>query len=151
MGPLAAKTVNGWVDQASASGELASVIGGLLVLFAASRLVGQLRSALNHIFKVDEVAAAGFRASIRVYIRRRLFAFGLVAASGPVLLAIFASRALLSGLHELLFGDSPVAGVLVQGTQIVFSVVLVTLMSVIVFRFLPDVRWHGAPSGSAPC
>lgn len=150
MGPQAATTVNSWVDEASKSGELASLIGGVLVLFAASRLVAQLRSALNQIFNVDEGSAKGFKASVKDYVRRRLSAFAFVAASGPVLLAVFASRAVLSGVHEVLFRGSPIAGFFVQVTQIGFSIVLVTLLTAAVFRLLPDLRvgtrsiWLGA-------
>jgi membrane protein len=150
MGPVATETVNGWVDEASKAGEVASAIGAVLLLFAASRLVSQLRSALNQIFNVDEASAEGFKATVTDYIRRRLFAFALVVASGPLLLLLFASRALLTGLHEMLFGASPIAGVAVQAAQIGFSFVLVALLNAIVFRIVPDVRlgWRSIWIGS---
>lgn len=150
MGPTASATVNSWVDEASRSGELASVVGVALVLYAASRLVNQLRSALNQAWNVDEAEAEGFKATIQDYLRRRLFAFALVVASGPLLLAVFASRALLTGLHQVLFGSSPLAGVVVQVTQLLFSVVLVTLMTAVVFRVIPDRRlpWRSIAIGA---
>jgi membrane protein len=151
MGSTAAATVNGWVDEAARSGELASAVGAVLLLFAASRLVGQLRSAINQAWNVDEVEAEGFKSTIKDYVRRRLFAFSMVLASGPILLAVFASRAVLTGLHQVLFGASPWAGVIVQLTQLAFSLVLVMLMTAIVFRALPDTRlpWRSIWVGAA--
>lgn len=151
MGGEAAKTVNGWVDEAAKSGELASAIGVVLALFAASRLVAALRGALNQVWNVDEVTAEGFKASVKDQIQRRLFGFALVLASAPILLAVFGSRALLSGLHGVLFGASPIAGVVVQISQVLFSIVLVAAMTAVVFRLIPDKRigWRSILVGSA--
>src|SRR5688572_31473923 len=49
LGAKSAETVNGWVNEASESGEVASAIGVLLSLFAASRFGETLRNALNQI------------------------------------------------------------------------------------------------------
>lgn len=154
MGPSAGETVNSWVDGASQSGGVASVIGVLLVLYAATRLLNQLRDALNQVWGVDDVEAAGFKSSVKDYLKRRLFALLLVVASGPILLAIFGSRAVLIGLHEVLFAATPLAGLVVELTQLVFSLVLVALMTAVVFRVVPDARlpwrsiWVGACSTS---
>lgn len=138
MGAKAASTVHEWVQQASASGAAASVVGFFLVLYTASRLTGQLRVALNQVWNVDPFQAEGFKASIRDYVRRRLFAFALVVASGPLLLAVFASRAALTGLYDVLFAESPFAGAFVQLAQVVFSLLLVALISAVVFKLVPD-------------
>jgi len=53
IGDHGAATVNGWVQQASASGGLASVVGIALTVLAASRLGTQLRSALNQSWNID--------------------------------------------------------------------------------------------------
>jgi membrane protein len=110
MGSSAAATVDSWVKQASDSGAMASAIGFLLVLYTASRLGAQLRVALNQVWNVDASLAQGFKASIRDYLSRRLFAFLLVLASGPILLVIFVSRALLSGLQDAVIGKTALAG-----------------------------------------
>jgi membrane protein len=144
MGPKVASTVHEWVEQASASGAAASAIGFVLVLYTASRLTGQLRVALNQVWNVDPFQAEGFKASIRDYVRRRLFAFVLVVASGPLLLAVFASRAALTGLYDVLFAESPFAGAIVQLAQVLFSFLLVALISAVVFKLIPDthVGWR---------
>jgi len=148
MGRNAAATVDTWVQQASDSGALASMIGFLILLYTASRLGAQLRVGLNQIWNVDPFLARGFKASIRDYLRRRLFAFILILASGPVLLVIFLSRALLSGLQKALFGGDIALG-LVELGQVTFSWLLVAGMSAVVFKVVPDTRvgWRAVLRG----
>jgi membrane protein len=119
---------------------MASVIGVLLVLYTASRLGAQLRVGLNQVWNVDPILAQGFKASIRDYLKRRLFAFLLVVAAGPILLVVFLSRALLSGVQEAVLGETALAGWLVQVSQVTFSLVLVAAMSAVVFKVVPDTR-----------
>jgi membrane protein len=146
LGAKSAATVNQWVTEASESGELASAVGVVLTLFAASRLGETLRSALNQIDDVDVFMAAGFRSTIEDYVRRRTFAFGVVAASGPLLLLVVLSRTLLTGFHTRLFADSPWRGAMVQGAQLLLSLSTVALTSTLVFRYVPDTRvgWRNA-------
>jgi membrane protein len=146
IGRKSAETVNQWVTEASESGEVASAVGVVLTLFAASRLGETLRSALNQIAQVDVFMAAGFRSTIEDYVRRRVFAFGVVAASGPLLLIMVLSRTLLTGFHTRLFADSPWQGAMVQGAQLFISLSTVALTTSLVFRYVPDTRvgWRNA-------
>jgi membrane protein len=149
MGSTAASAVEGWVQQAAAGGGVASVVGLGLVLLAASGLGTQLRNALNQIWNVDVTGPRGFRLIALDYVKKRAFAFLVVLASGPLLLLVFASRALLTGFHPVLFAASPWSGVIVQGLQLVLSVSLVASMSAAIFRFVPDLRvsWRSASWG----
>lgn len=149
MGPSAASAVQGWVDQAAAGGGVASVVGLGLVLLAASSLGAQLRNALNQIWNVAVTAPRGFRLIVADYVKKRVYAFLVVLASGPLLLLVFASRALLTGFHHFLFADSPWSGVIVQGLQLALSLSIVALISAGIFRFVPDLRvsWKSARWG----
>ncbi|MDF3064998.1 MAG: ribonuclease [Polyangiaceae bacterium] len=138
MGVNAAGVVDEWVQQASDSGGVASILGFVLLLYTASRLGEQLRAGLNQVWNVDAPPSRGLKATVRYYVKRRLFAFLLVLASGPVLLLVFLSRALLSGFYDALFADTALAGPLVQLSQLAFSLVLVGAMSGIVFKVVPD-------------
>ena len=150
MGSGAAQTVDGWVNEASRSGGVASVIGVLLSLFGASRLASQLRSALNQIWNVDVFIADTVKGSIKDYVRRRAWALVMVLACGPLLLVIAASRAVLTGLGDVLFAGSPIAGMVVGVTQFVFSLAVVAALAAVVFKVVPDTRiswrsvWIGA-------
>src|SRR5690606_15508756 len=95
---------------------------------------------LNQIFNVSPREAEGLKASVAVFVKRRLFAFAVAAAAGPLLLLVVASRALLTGLHGVLFSGTPFAGTLVQITQLLFSIAVVALMSALVFKIVPDTR-----------
>jgi membrane protein len=150
MGTKGAETVNGWVDEASSTSGIASVVGAVLAVVAASKLVAQLRSALNQIWNVDEFSARGFKATVRNYVRYRLFGFFAVLASGPLLLVVVGSRAALTGLYDALFVDSPIAGVAAQVMQFSFSLVLVAGAIAIVFQAVPDTRvgWRSAWVGA---
>ncbi len=151
LGVKNAATVNAWVEQAYEGGEVASAVGIGLMLFAASRFGEQLRSALNQINRIDVFMAEGFRSSVSDYVRRRVFAFGVVAASGPLLVVVVASRTLLTGFHTRLFGATPWQGVMVQLAQIFVSLFAVAGTSALVFRYLPDTRvgWKNALVGGA--
>lgn len=150
MGRDAALTVDGWVSQANESGGLASVIGAVLLFFTASRLGDQLRNALNQVWGVDVYVAESFKATISDYVERRIVAFGLVLSAGPLLLLVFASRAILSGASEFLFGGFAFGGALTQVIQLAGSVVLVAVMTAAAFRLLPDTRigWRAILPGA---
>jgi membrane protein len=150
MGMNGAETVNAWVDEVSRSGGIASFVGIVLAVMTSSKLVAQLRSALNQIFGVDELLAQGFKATVKNYVRRRSFALAAVLMAGPLLLLMVVSRAVLSGLHDALFLDSPIAGIGFQIMQFSFSILLVACSTALVFRAVPDTRigwrsvWVGA-------
>ena len=151
LGPKSAETVNEWVREASDSGEVASVVSIGLTLWTASRLGETLRNALNQIAQIDVFMAAGFRSTVADYLRRRVFAFGVVAASGPLLLLMVLSRTLLTGFHTRLFASSPWQGVFVQLAQLGVSLGSVAFTSALVFRYVPDTRvsWRNSWVGGA--
>ncbi len=149
MGRNAAEAVNGWVQQASDSGGVASVVGMTLTLLAASRFTAQLRSALNQVWNVDVEVADGFKATIRSLLMRRIYAFVSILAAGPLLLAVIASRAVIMGLGRAVLPEFVFAGV-TQVLQLSLSLVLVALLTAVIFRVIPDteVQWRAAAWGA---
>jgi membrane protein len=160
LGDAGASTVGAWVRQApdspwvrrvSENGVVASVIGLGLTLVAASSLGAQLRSALNHIWNIDVFQAPNFKLSVKDYLQRRLFAVALTFAAGPLLLVVFASRAVLFAFSEVLFGGSAWRAAEFQLLQIAFSLLVVALICGGVFRYVPNRRvpWRCAFVGGA--
>ncbi|HMA91968.1 MAG TPA: YihY/virulence factor BrkB family protein [Polyangiaceae bacterium] len=151
MGEDAAQTLDEWVREASRSGGVASTVGVVLTLLAASRFTGQLRNALNQIWNIDVSTTTGFKSTVKDYVKERAFSFGLVVASGPLLLAVVASRTLLTALSSGIFPESALKGVLLQIAHTLFSVVVVCGMSALVFRFVPATRlaWRAILAGAA--
>jgi membrane protein len=146
MGGSAADSVNAWVDQARASGGVASALGLLLLLFGASRVTSQLRTALNQIWNVDGASEEGFRASVRSYVVRRLFAFAMVLASGPLLLGVFASRTALETLSGWLSTALPTAQPILVVLQPLLSFGVIACITAVVFKLVPDTRVEWRPA-----
>jgi membrane protein len=149
LGRNGAATVNGWVQQASEGGKVASLVGVGLMLLGASRFGATLKNALNQVYDIDVFTAEGFRSTIKDYLKRRLFAFALAAAAGPLLLIVFVSRTLLTGFHTRLFASFGWQGVLIQLSQLILSLLIVACTSAVVFRYVPDTRicWKNALIG----
>ena len=152
MGNKMTDTINSWVDQASRGNRIASVVGILLVLWTASRLGEELRDALNRILNVEPSSGEGIGGVVKDYVKRRLFAFVLVACSGPLLVAIFLSRTLLTHFHGLIFSlGLPGGAGAIQVLHILLTLLLVGLGSALVLRFVPDrgVAWRAALVGGS--
>lgn len=155
IGAQGATAVDGLVDAFAASvqrsGVLASLIAGGLTVFAASKLFQQLRRALNQIWNVKEVMIEWTQmSSVWTYVRQRALAFLLVIASAPILLIVFASRALLSGVSDLLFRKAPWAATVVSLAQFAFSVLLVWGVTALLFRYVSDkkLEWSCIRTGA---
>lgn len=140
LGSSGGSTVLEWVQQASKRAEVASFVGIALTGWTASRLGSGLRDALNQLWDIDVVVSKGVKSSISDYLRHRLSAFLIVAAAAPLLLVVFASRALLTAFHGALFASSPARGIAIQLLQLVGSFSVVALVSAVVFRYVPDTR-----------
>ena len=151
LGSAGAATVNGWVQQASEGGAVASVVGIVLTLYGASRFGTQLQSALNHCWGFDVDLAPSFKSSVRDYLQRKLFSLLVTLAAGPLLLVVFVSRTVLSAFPEKLFAAAPGQGVLMQLLQLGSSWAIVALICAVVFRYVPDgrVAWRHAAVGGA--
>ena len=78
-------------------------------------------------------------------------AFLLALASGPLLLVVVLSRALLTGFHERLFRFQLWQGLEVHLLQLLVSWFSVGLACALVFRYVPDTRvaWKNALVGAA--
>lgn len=150
MGPKATETINAWVDEAWRNGAVASVVGFALALFTASRVVSQLEQVLNQIWNVEARQPESIKESIRRFLRRRVSAILVVMASGPLLLAVLATRTVLSTTTSWIYAGTGLA-VVVQVSQLVFAVALVALLTALVLKVVPDVDmgWRATWIGAA--
>jgi membrane protein len=132
----------GTVSQAVAGGSLlASLIGFVALLFAASGLFAQLQYSLNTIWGVPPPAQRGLIAIVR----NRLFAFVGVIGLGLLLVIATISGIILSTFSTVLGIDSSL--------RIVDSVIALALVAAafaLIYKVLPDVDigwrdvWVGA-------
>jgi membrane protein len=152
IGREAAEAVQALLEGASRSdsSRIAAIIGGVTFLIAATGAFMELQHALNTIFRV-KLDVAKSRSKILELVWDRLRSFSLVLSLGFLLTVSLVASAALSALSAW-FGrttivDSPV---LWQMVNVAMSMVMLTVLFMLIFRYLPDVRmqwrhvWVGA-------
>lgn len=150
MGHQAAAAVDSWIDEAWRGGSAASLVGLALATFTASRVVLQLERTLNYMWNLEVWESPGWKATVRVFLGKRLFAVLLVLASGPILLLLLITRAMLSTTAAWVYAGTGL-GIVVHVSQFAFSIGVVTLLTALVFKVVPDadVDWRSLWFGAA--
>ena len=103
------------------------------LLFAASAVFRELRSALNIIYEVEPK-----KYTLRRVVKQYLFAMVIVLAIGIVILASLVFSAILAGLRETIPAGISVPG---KGWELInfFATFLImTVVIALIFRFVPD-------------
>jgi membrane protein len=123
----------------------AVALGVIVLVIAASGVFAQLQEALNTIWEVQPKPGGG----IWRMIQKRLLSIAAVVGAGfllPVSLAVSAATAALVDWARNVESLAPFITVL----DIVVSLIVITLLFALIFKFLPDVRikwrdvWIGA-------
>lgn len=148
IGPDAAATVQDLVANASqtGSGAIATVIGVVTLLLAASGLFAALQSALNTVWDVEPAAGGGILRTVK----KRGLAFLMVLGIGLLLLLSLAANAVLAMLRGTFQDVLPVPGPIWQVVSLALSLVILTVAFAAVYKVLPDVNlewrylWIGA-------
>jgi membrane protein len=106
VGPKVGEGIQSILSNAQKSGAgAASIMGGILLLFAASRLFTQLRIALNMIWNVaPKKEKLTFRRSVWRLLHKRLLAFAMVLCVGACLALFFLVDAGLGVIWNI-FGE----------------------------------------------
>lgn len=152
IGREAAEAVQALLEGASRSGSsrLAAIVGGVTFLIAATGAFMELQHALNTIFRV-KLDIAKSRSKLLELIKDRVRSFGLVLALGFLLTVSLVASAALSALAAWV-GRHAIVGspVFWQVVNVAVSMIMLTLLFMLIFRYLPDVRmqwrhvWVGA-------
>lgn len=148
IGDTGAEVVNEMVKDAARAdtGAIAATLGTVALLFGASGVFGQLRAALNTIFKVqpkDTPIVMGF-------LRERFLSVATVLVIGFLLLVALVVDTGISAAgdytaHRLSGGE-----VLWHVVELIVSTAMITVLFALIFRHMPDVRsawrdvWFGA-------
>ena len=127
------------------AGIVASVVGGVVLLFGAVGLFGQLQDALNTIWEVEPKPGRG----IWNIVRSRFLSFSLVLGSAFLLLvslAVSAAMAAMSGLF-----DGVQSSVISHTMQWLVSFGVITGLFAMIYRLLPDaeIAWRDVWFGAA--
>jgi membrane protein len=118
------------------AGILATVIGGIAFVIAATGAFLELQVALNTIWRVKINPAISFR----VLLIDRLRSFGLVVAIGFLLLVSLAVTAAIAALDGWLASLSPNIPAVWNVVSLLVSLLVTTGLFALLFGVLPDVR-----------
>jgi len=149
VGPSGAKLAQTLFDNAygayrPSSGMLASAVGLGALLFGASAVVAQLKSALNTIWG----AAGG--GGLRKAFLNRILSFALVLGLGFLLLASLLFNAAVTAFNRYFSHAFGVPAGLLSAVNGAASFVLTALLIGVLYRYLPDiaVRWRDVSYGA---
>jgi membrane protein len=148
IGAEGARAVQSLLEGAShpRSGILATVIGSITFVVAATGAFLELQQALNTIWRVKATPGA----NLRGFLMNRVRSFGLVVAIGFLLLVSLSVTAALAALSAWLSSRSPDIPLAWSSVSLLVSLVVTTGLFALLFRVLPDVRlrWRDVTMGA---
>jgi membrane protein len=148
IGRDGAQTVQSMLEGASRprSGILATIVGSITFVFAATGAFLELQTVLNTIWRVKpnpELDIIGF-------IQDRVRSFGIVVAIGFLLLVSLAVSAALAAAGTWFDRNVPGIPFVWQALHAAVSLAIITVLFAILYRFLPDVKleWSDVLAGA---
>ena len=117
------------------------VIGIAVLLLGATTVFVQLQSSLNRIWKVEENPQASM---LWVLVKERLLSLAIVLAVGFLLLVSLLVSAAVAAFGETTLGGLSDEVVVLEGLNVLVSLVVVTLVFAMIFKVMPDapVAWR---------
>lgn len=127
------------------SGMIATAIGVVTLVVAASGVFGEIQAALNTIWKARPREGA-----VWALVRARLLSLGLVVTLGVVLMVSLVISTGLAALGSWVNEVLPQAGWLLRLLNLVLSFVLITVVFAAIYKVLPDtdIAWRDVGVGA---
>jgi membrane protein len=148
IGPVGGKAVESMLanSQKPTAGIIGTIVGLLSLLFGASGVFTELRSALNLIWEVKPEETSG----ILGLIRERFFSFGMVLSIGFLLLVSLVLSTVLAAIGKFFGGLLPIPSAVLTVFNILISYIGVAVLFGLIFRFVPaaKVRWQNVWPGA---
>ncbi len=152
VGPAAGNAMAAFVkgSQDTSHGILATVFGLVTLLFSASGVVIELRSALNYIWEVPQPETSGFGV-VTSFVKERLFSFAMVLAVGFLLIVSLVISTWIAAFAAFSASIVPGEEILLHIVNTVFSFIVITVLFAAVYKVMPDVRleWRDVLLGGA--
>ncbi len=138
LGQQGAEAVKGMIEQAQKPSDsiTASILGMIMLLFGASGVFEELRSALNKIWNVQPVQSG----HIAALLRERFFSFGMVLAIGFLLLVSLLFSAALAALGNIYSEILPKMEWTLQLINLVVSFLSISIVFALIFKFVPNAQ-----------
>jgi membrane protein len=115
---------------------LATVLAVLVLIWAATRIIGSVRGALNDIWGVPGHGGTGFLG----FVFGKLIDTGIVIGIGFMFVASMLANTAVSAITGYFSDIVPIPGWLLQIIGVVFSLLVTTMFLTIIFRALPNIR-----------
>jgi membrane protein len=148
VGREGAQAVQSLLEGASQrrAGIIATAVGSVAFVVAATGAFLELQAALNTIWRVKPNPGVNLKA----FVIDRLRSFGLVVAVGFLLMVSLAVTAALAALSGWLAGRLPNIPFVLSGVTVLVSIVVTTALFALLYRVLPDVRlrWRDVTTGA---
>ena len=148
VGREGAHAIQSLLDGASQrrAGILATTIGSVAFLVAATGAFLELQAALNTIWRVE----SNPRLHLKAFLLDRLRSFGLVVAIGFLLMVSLAVTSALAAFSAWLSRHASSVPLVWSGTQVLVSVIGTTSLFALLYRVLPDVPlgWRDVTAGA---
>lgn len=132
--------------QKASSGVIATLIGLATLLFGASGVFGELRSALNTIWRTQPKERSG----IWGMLRERVFSFGMVFSVGFVLLVSLLASAGLAAMTKFFSALVPLPVILLASLNFAVSFLGIALLFALILKYVPEteVQWSDVRIGA---
>lgn len=132
--------------QKASSGIFATVIGAITLIFGASGVFGELRSALNTIWEAQPKTNSGMWGMVR----ERFFSFGMVMSVGFVLLVSLLASAGLAATTKFFSGLLPIPPFVLGTFNFLVSFVGIAVLFAFILKYVPEtkVRWSDVRVGA---
>jgi membrane protein len=129
------------------AGVTATLIGFVILLFGASGVTVELKSALNQIWEVPQPPSGG----LWLMVKQRFGSLTLVLGVGFLLMVSLVVSAAVAAMGRYFTGALPGSETLMQAINFIASFLVITLLFMIIFRFVPDakVEWRDVWLGAA--
>jgi membrane protein len=130
------------------TGRIAAIVGGVTLLVSATGVLMQLQETLNTVWEVTP--KPGF--FLKRLLKKRLICFALILGVGALIFTSLAASAGLAALQRFLEARLEIGlATLVGWGDVALSLLLMTALFAMVYRFLPDVEigWRDVFWGSA--
>ncbi len=149
VGPQSAEAIKDMIQRASepSTGIVATVLATGTLLLGASGVFAQLQDSLNSIWGVKPKEGRGLWGLIR----DRFLSLAALLGTGFLLLVSLALSAALSAFGKWFGGWLPAPEFVLQITEVLISLVVITGLFALMFKLLPDaqVAWRDVWVGAA--
>jgi membrane protein len=146
MGPKTAEVLQSAVASAASksSGTIATIIGVITLMVAASGVFAEMQSTLNAIWKAELKGLTLSR-----LIRARAASLGLVAALGLLLIVSLAVSAALTAFGNYLDSILPFTEFVFPAMHFIVSLLLISVLFTVIYKVLPDrhLEWRDVVVG----